>query len=198
MVNYLYDIKLNPVGYGGGGIITNRKLGICRLNGGLVSVSISTLTGVTETYTLSQSSNVTFDPKVLGAVGQESFFDPTPPGGAGLEGTFRGKFSELIFFRLGTYRRLYTARNSPFGLFGRTAAGFYTITWRPATERRSACRSTPPSRGKRCPCKTRRPRARGAHLVQVCAETALQSCLVRGRAGSRPSAGNGSNERKKR
>jgi hypothetical protein len=117
MSNYLYDIKLGPVGYGAGGIVTNRRMGICRANGGLVSVSISAPTGVSETYSLSHTSNLTFD--------------PTVPGAAGLEGSFLGKYSELIFFRLGTYRRLFTARNSPFGWFGKSVGGFYSITFQP-------------------------------------------------------------------
>lgn len=49
----------------------------------------------------------------------------------GRDGFFHGKYSVLTFFRLGTYHRLFTARNSPFGLFGKTAAGSYSITWRP-------------------------------------------------------------------
>ena len=113
MTNYLYDIKLAAPGFCQGGIITNRKLGICRPNGGLVSVSITALVWAPEVFDMSQASNLTFD--------------PATPGAAGLDGVFRGRNSVLTFFRLGTFRRLYTIGDSR--LLGRTVSGFYSITW---------------------------------------------------------------------
>ena len=117
MYNYLYEIKMNPVGYGAGSIVTSRKLGICRLGGGIVSLSFKTPTGAIETFDLSQASGLTFD--------------TATPAEAGLDGFFQGKYSLLSFNRLGTYQRVFTARNSPFGRFGRRAAG-WSITWQPA------------------------------------------------------------------
>jgi hypothetical protein len=116
---YQYTITLDRTGLSTGKMITSNNLVVCRPNGGLVSLSINTQTGaIFENFDLSQSSLVTFDPTIPQA---------------GLAGLFHGKYSQLSFYPLGTYRRLFIARNSPFGMFGKTILGNYITTGQPLT-----------------------------------------------------------------